>query len=64
MISRYDDFIAACKAHEVCREEASATGAVRDLQQWHTRWPNENDKRYIWEIRDSEFEQHLLPLTG
>ncbi|CAG8672849.1 14373_t:CDS:2, partial [Acaulospora colombiana] len=58
----YDDLIAACKAHEECREEASSTKAVKDMRHWHEQGPNGTDGKYLEYMDDEELEQFLLPL--
>jgi hypothetical protein len=64
MITQYDDLIAACEAHDSCREEASSTGAVKDLQRWHGQWPVETKKNSLFDLQDSELLRCILPLVG
>lgn len=63
MISRYDDLIAACKDHEVCRKEASSAKAIKEMWQWHGQGPNGSDSNYVCYMSTADLKQFLLPLT-
>ncbi|PVF96412.1 hypothetical protein CPB86DRAFT_511692 [Serendipita vermifera] len=62
-ISKYDDLIAACKRHEVCREEASSITAVKEMQQWHEQGPNGTDSQTLGSMTDTDLSRFVLPET-
>ncbi|PVF96406.1 hypothetical protein CPB86DRAFT_511194 [Serendipita vermifera] len=63
MISKYDELITACKDHEICREEASSTKAVKDMHQWHKQGPNGTSSEFISHLSDKELCRFVLPET-
>ncbi|PVF91512.1 hypothetical protein CPB86DRAFT_322951 [Serendipita vermifera] len=60
MISKYDQLIIGCKFLEVCREEASSTKAVKDMQRWHVKGTNSKN---IIDMGDEDLHRFVLPET-
>lgn len=61
IIDQYDELIAACKTHELCRDGASSMKAVRDMQQWHERGPNGIKGKPINAMGHRDFDRFVLP---
>ncbi|PVF91509.1 hypothetical protein CPB86DRAFT_323200 [Serendipita vermifera] len=61
MTSRYEGLIAACKAHNRSRNEASSTEAVKELKQWHEAGPNGTSGKWLWDMDDEDLRLFVLP---
>lgn len=63
MVSKYNELIAACEEHEVCREEASSTQAIKDMGRWHKQGPNGTSSEIVFHLSDTELSYFVLPET-